>query len=100
MGGHMHTVCIQRWLATARPPTRVTGHGLATYKGRPAVAKLPTRGGHPRARPNVASPIASRGGGAGRRGGRPLARQLPIIKGSHRLHRDSGDGGAMTVKED
>ncbi|RRT73451.1 hypothetical protein B296_00006597 [Ensete ventricosum] len=39
-GGHMHVVCMQRWLATARPPAGVVGCNLATYKGRPTVASL------------------------------------------------------------
>ncbi|RWW39106.1 hypothetical protein BHE74_00055588 [Ensete ventricosum] len=33
-GGHMHAVCMQRWLATARPPVGAADHGLATCKGR------------------------------------------------------------------
>ncbi|RRT33618.1 hypothetical protein B296_00050802 [Ensete ventricosum] len=65
-----------RWLATARPPIGAVGHGLATYKGQSTTARprarggrpqgqQPARGGHPRARPAVASPTASRGGDAG-----------------------------------
>ncbi|RZS04222.1 hypothetical protein BHM03_00034518 [Ensete ventricosum] len=39
-------------------------------------------------------------GGAGRRGGCPLAEWLPVGKGSRDLHRgSSGDGGAVRVKE-
>ncbi|RRT66088.1 hypothetical protein B296_00014790 [Ensete ventricosum] len=49
-GGHMHAVCMQRWLAMARPPA-----GAAARKG-----------GHPRARSAVASLVASRGCGAAR----------------------------------
>ncbi|RWW61973.1 hypothetical protein BHE74_00030927 [Ensete ventricosum] len=54
--GHMHVVCMQRWLATARPPTGAVGHGLATCKGRPAVARPPARaaarrGSSPQGRP-------------------------------------------------
>ncbi|RZS28126.1 hypothetical protein BHM03_00061689 [Ensete ventricosum] len=48
-GSQMHAVCMQRWPAMARPPTRVAGHGLATCKGWPAAASPPARGGHPRA---------------------------------------------------
>ncbi|RZS21387.1 hypothetical protein BHM03_00054020 [Ensete ventricosum] len=44
--------------------------------------------------PPVASPSASRGDGASRRGGRPLAEWLPMGKGSRRLRRGSSDGGA------
>ncbi|RWW41928.1 hypothetical protein BHE74_00052554 [Ensete ventricosum] len=44
-GGHMHAVCMQRWLATARPPVVAASHGLATYKGRPVAAKAPLQGG-------------------------------------------------------
>ncbi|RZS01032.1 hypothetical protein BHM03_00030830 [Ensete ventricosum] len=62
-GGHMHGVCMQRWLATVRPPTGVAGHGLAIYKGRPATARPSVRGGHPRARSTAASPqgVTTRG---------------------------------------
>ncbi|RWW39347.1 hypothetical protein BHE74_00055327 [Ensete ventricosum] len=60
-------VCMQRWLATAKPPARVVGHGLATCNGQKAAARPPTRGGRPqgqqpargdhqRARPTAASP--------------------------------------------
>ncbi|RZS20432.1 hypothetical protein BHM03_00052958 [Ensete ventricosum] len=63
------------------------------------MAWLPARGGHPRARRTVASPAASRGDGAGRRVGQPLAGRLPAAKGSHRLRRDSGNGDAVRVKE-
>ncbi|RWV90285.1 hypothetical protein GW17_00047531 [Ensete ventricosum] len=40
-------------------------------------------------------------GGAGRRGGRPLAEWLLAVKGSRRLRRGSSDGGddAVRVKE-
>ncbi|RWW43348.1 hypothetical protein BHE74_00051007 [Ensete ventricosum] len=62
-GGHMHAVCIQRWLATARPLAGATDHGLATYKGWPAAAKAPQQGGD-RLRPGhlhgAASPVVIR----------------------------------------
>ncbi|RRT50849.1 hypothetical protein B296_00041375 [Ensete ventricosum] len=88
-GGHMHAVCMQRWLATTSPPVGATDHGLATCKGRPARKGLLP----------AASPIASRGGGSGRRGGHPLAGRLSAAKGSHRLCRGSGGGDAVRVKE-
>ncbi|RWV80555.1 hypothetical protein GW17_00058157 [Ensete ventricosum] len=61
--GHMHAVCMQRWLAMARPPAGATGHGLATCKGRPTAARPPARGDHPWAWPAVASPqgVTARG---------------------------------------
>ncbi|RWW22940.1 hypothetical protein GW17_00012833 [Ensete ventricosum] len=34
-GGRIHAVCMQRWLATARPPAGAIDRGLATYKGLP-----------------------------------------------------------------
>ncbi|RZS27143.1 hypothetical protein BHM03_00060573 [Ensete ventricosum] len=49
--------------------------------------------------PPVASPAASRGDIAGRRGDRPLARRLPAAKGSRHLRRGSGSGGVLRVKE-
>ncbi|RWV82527.1 hypothetical protein GW17_00055972 [Ensete ventricosum] len=96
-GGHMHVVCMQRWLATARPPVGAADHGLATCIGRLAAATCghgqlrPARKGQPVA----ASPTASRGGGAGRRGGRPLAgRQPPLALGQRRRRRSEGEGGS------
>ncbi|RWV79601.1 hypothetical protein GW17_00059237 [Ensete ventricosum] len=69
-------------------------------KGRAAIAKAPLqRGGHPRARPAAASPAASKGGGAGHMGGRPLAGRLPTAKGSRRLRRGSGGGSVLRMKE-
>ncbi|RWW53938.1 hypothetical protein BHE74_00039525 [Ensete ventricosum] len=71
-------------------------------------ARPPTRGGHPRAQLAAASPqglsladspAASRCGGTGHKGGRPLARRLPTAKGSRRLRRGSDDDGAIRVKE-
>ncbi|RWW03529.1 hypothetical protein GW17_00033309 [Ensete ventricosum] len=41
----MHIVCMQKWLATAKPPAWAAGHGLATCKGRPAMVKAPMQGG-------------------------------------------------------
>ncbi|RZS05308.1 hypothetical protein BHM03_00035797 [Ensete ventricosum] len=43
-GGHLHVVCMQRWLVMARPLAGAVGHGLATCKGRPVVAKAPFKG--------------------------------------------------------
>ncbi|RWV77451.1 hypothetical protein GW17_00061716 [Ensete ventricosum] len=79
----------------------------ATARGAPARGGCPRRackgGGHQRpARKGLLptdSPITSRGSDADRRGGRPLAGRLPIAKGSHRLRRGRGDGGAVRVKE-
>ncbi|RRT59522.1 hypothetical protein B296_00010565 [Ensete ventricosum] len=98
-GGHMYVVCMKRWLAMARPPTRLAGHGLATYKGWLTATRPPTRDGHPRAWAATTSPTASRGGNAGRRGGRPLAGWLPVTKGSCLLCRGNGSGDAVRVKE-
>ncbi|RWV84472.1 hypothetical protein GW17_00053809 [Ensete ventricosum] len=98
-GSYMHAVCMQRWLATAKPSIGAVGHGLATCKGQSTTAKAPLQGGS-RLRPSpLQGAAASRGGGAGRRGGRPLARRLPAAKGNRRLRRGSDDGGAMRVKE-
>ncbi|RRT59034.1 hypothetical protein B296_00015222 [Ensete ventricosum] len=48
----MHAVCMQRWLAMAKPPVGAVDHGLATCKGRsPAGAGpsgQPVRGYRPR----------------------------------------------------
>ncbi|RRT41660.1 hypothetical protein B296_00055931, partial [Ensete ventricosum] len=40
----------------------------------------------------AASPTANRGGSANRRGGHPLAKRLPMGKGSRHLRRGSGGG--------
>ncbi|RWW09354.1 hypothetical protein GW17_00027162 [Ensete ventricosum] len=74
-----------------RPPTGTAGCGQPARVNRQRL----TRKGLPPA----ASPTATKGGGAGRRGGRPLAGRLPTIKGSRRLRRCSGDGDAVRVKE-
>ncbi|RZR93238.1 hypothetical protein BHM03_00021686 [Ensete ventricosum] len=69
-------------------------------KGRPPAANRQRSAR--KGQPVVASPqevAASSGGGAGRRGGRPLAGRLPAVKGSRRLRRGSGGGGAVRVKE-
>ncbi|RRT83928.1 hypothetical protein B296_00011433 [Ensete ventricosum] len=84
----MHANCIQRWLATARPPTGATSHGLATCKGRPARKGLPP----------VESLAANRGSDVDRRGDRPLVGRLPVAKGSHRLHRGSDGDDAEEVR--
>ncbi|RRT31245.1 hypothetical protein B296_00057021 [Ensete ventricosum] len=70
-GGHMHAVCMQRWLAMARPPPRVAGHGLATCKGQSIATRPPARGSHLRARPAVASPQGPTSNGQPTRGYRP-----------------------------
>ncbi|RWV96171.1 hypothetical protein GW17_00041134 [Ensete ventricosum] len=73
-GDHMQAVCMQRWLAMTRPLAGATGHGLATCKGRPAMAWLPARGGRLRPSPLYGA-IARRGGspqgpvGSGQLGG-------------------------------
>ncbi|RWV77474.1 hypothetical protein GW17_00061690 [Ensete ventricosum] len=113
-GGHMHAVCMQRWLDMARPPAGAFGHGLAMCKGQPPAGAAAARDGHGRLRPAhrggrqrparmgqsaATSPATSRGGDAGCKGGRPLVGQLPTAKGSRRLHWSSGGGGAVRVKE-
>ncbi|RWV84973.1 hypothetical protein GW17_00053274 [Ensete ventricosum] len=91
-GDHMHVVYMQRWLATARPPA-----GAAARRGSSPQGAA-TRG-HGRLRPAhkgqlvAASPAANRGGGAGRRGGRPLAGRLPAAKGIRRLRKGSDRKG-------
>ncbi|RWW06116.1 hypothetical protein GW17_00030578 [Ensete ventricosum] len=60
-GGHMHVVCMQRWLAMARPPEGATDHGMATCTGRPAIARPPAKGGRPQERPVAARPPAKGG---------------------------------------
>ncbi|RZR89440.1 hypothetical protein BHM03_00017150 [Ensete ventricosum] len=55
-GGHMHVVCMQRWLATARPPVGAADHGLATCIGRLAAATC----GHGQLRPaRKGQPVAA-----------------------------------------
>ncbi|RWW15276.1 hypothetical protein BHE74_00032382 [Ensete ventricosum] len=102
-GGHMHVVYMQRWLAMVRPPAWVNGHGLATCKGRPAVARPLARGDRQwpacKGQTASASPTASKGGDAGRRSGRPLAARLPVAKGNRRLRRGNGSDGVVWVKE-
>ncbi|RWV85211.1 hypothetical protein GW17_00053012 [Ensete ventricosum] len=107
-GGHMHVVCMQRWLAMARPPAGATGYSQGPpARGRPAAARPPARGdrpqgqqpawgSHPRARPahKGLPPAASP---ATNRGGRPLPGRLPPAKGSRRLRR--GNDGVVRVKE-
>ncbi|RWV84553.1 hypothetical protein GW17_00053724 [Ensete ventricosum] len=93
---HMHAVCMQRWLAMARPPTGAASH---TRKGRPPAGTVgsgqPVRGccSRPAYRQQVRD--------AGRRVGRPLAAWLPAVKGSRRLRKGNGSdsGGAVRVKE-
>ncbi|RRT37678.1 hypothetical protein B296_00030678 [Ensete ventricosum] len=97
---------------------RFSNNGIRA-KGWPAMAWLSTRGDqlrlgplqgaairkHDRLRPARKGlspadiPTASRGGGAGRRGGRRLVGRLSAAKGSRRLCRGSDDGGAVRVKE-
>ncbi|RZS18503.1 hypothetical protein BHM03_00050778 [Ensete ventricosum] len=96
-GGHIHVVCMQRWLAMARPPVGVGRPtvGMAGY-GQPARASRQwpaCKGLSP-----ATSPTASRGGGAGRSGGCLLVGRLPTAKGKCRLHKGSDDG-AVRVKE-
>ncbi|RZS13456.1 hypothetical protein BHM03_00045056 [Ensete ventricosum] len=116
-GGHMHAVCMQRWLAMAwllarggrlRPgPLQgaiacrcISPHG-ATTRGHGRLR--PHRGGRQRSArkglPPTTNPTASKGGGAGRRGGRPLAGRLPATKGSHRLRQGSDGGDKVRVKD-
>ncbi|RRT31412.1 hypothetical protein B296_00052686 [Ensete ventricosum] len=109
----MHAVCMQRWLATARPPAGTVGHGLATYKWRSITAKAPLHGGG-RLRPGplqgaatrghgrlwparkgllpADSPTASMGGDTCHRGGRPLAGWLSVAKGNRRRLFNEGEG--------
>ncbi|RZS22605.1 hypothetical protein BHM03_00055411 [Ensete ventricosum] len=98
-GDHMHVVCMQRWLATARPPTGAANHGW-----------LPTRGGRLRSGPlqgavtckglpPAASPAASRGDCAGHKGGRHLAGRLSAAMGSRRLRKGIDGDGTVRVKE-
>ncbi|RWV94573.1 hypothetical protein GW17_00042877 [Ensete ventricosum] len=78
------------WL---RPPTRGRlAAARASPKGRPAVPA--GRSGARKGLPPASSPTVSRGSDTSRRDGRPLVGRLPAGKGSHRLHRGSGGGGA------
>ncbi|RWW04577.1 hypothetical protein GW17_00032191 [Ensete ventricosum] len=91
------------------------GCGQSPYKGRPSVGMAgcgqpawATANGQPtkaswqcparKGLPPMASLAASRGGGAGRRDGLPLAGWLPATKGSCCLRKGNG-GGAVRVKE-
>ncbi|RRT39442.1 hypothetical protein B296_00018224 [Ensete ventricosum] len=70
----------------------------AIGNGQPARASrqwLARKGLHP-----AGSPTASKGCGASRRGGRPLAGRLSTAKGNCRLHKGSDDSGVVRVKED
>ncbi|RZS23458.1 hypothetical protein BHM03_00056399 [Ensete ventricosum] len=73
-----------------RPPTGMASCGqpagaAASDQLARASRQRPARKGLPPAD----SPVASKGGSAGRRGGRPLAGRLPVAKGSRRLRRGS-----------
>ncbi|RWW44936.1 hypothetical protein BHE74_00049267 [Ensete ventricosum] len=81
-GGWPRPGPLQGWPTMAWLPAR---------GGRPQ-GQQPARGGYPRAWSAVASPTASKVGGAGRRGGCPLVGRLPTAKGSR-------GGGAVRVKE-
>ncbi|RZR96003.1 hypothetical protein BHM03_00024926 [Ensete ventricosum] len=72
---------------------------LQTTIGSESRRCLRGRGGHPLARPAATSLAASRGDGVDRRGGRPLAGQLPTAKGNRRLRRGNDDSIAVRVKE-
>ncbi|RRT31400.1 hypothetical protein B296_00058351, partial [Ensete ventricosum] len=69
-------------------------HGLATCKERPPAGAAARKG-----LPPTASPITSRGGDTGHKGGRPWAGRLPTAKGNCRLRRGNGDDGTLRVKE-
>ncbi|RWV81652.1 hypothetical protein GW17_00056904 [Ensete ventricosum] len=112
-GGHMHVVCMQRWLATAKPPAGVADCGQAPCKGLPPVGAIARKGRPPTGmagygQPAAASPqgVAARGQpyrqqGWQRRsqGWPPLIGRLSTAKGSHCLRRHSDDDGAVRVKE-
>ncbi|RWW37097.1 hypothetical protein BHE74_00057838 [Ensete ventricosum] len=65
--------------------------GAAAARGHTRLQHRARKGGWPQGArkglPPAANPIATRGDGAGRRGGLPLARWLPTDKGSHHLRR-------------
>ncbi|RWW38237.1 hypothetical protein BHE74_00056544, partial [Ensete ventricosum] len=61
--------------------------------------RFPNSGIRAKGQPIAASPTASRGNDAGRRGGRPLVGQLLATKSSRCLCRGSGGGGVVRVKE-
>ncbi|RWV81502.1 hypothetical protein GW17_00057072 [Ensete ventricosum] len=78
-----------------RPPCKgAAGCGQAPCNGRLPVGAAVHKGWLP-----VDSPIASRGGGTGHRGGRPFAGLLPAAKGNRSLHKGSGGSDAGRVKE-
>ncbi|RWV85268.1 hypothetical protein GW17_00052952 [Ensete ventricosum] len=78
----------RRWLG--QQPAREAGvaRGGSSTQGRRLRAKP---AGARKGLPLAASHAASRGGGVGRKGGRPLAGWLPAGKGSRRLRRGSSD---------
>ncbi|RWV97588.1 hypothetical protein GW17_00039612 [Ensete ventricosum] len=85
------------WLQPRHPSKGAVGYGQAPCKGRlPAGAEA--RKGRPPAS-TVGCGQPTRGGGTGRRGGRPLAGRLSTAKGSRRLCRGNGGGGAVRVNE-
>ncbi|RZS10464.1 hypothetical protein BHM03_00041697 [Ensete ventricosum] len=67
----------------------LSARGDRLWPGRPASKGMPP----------TASPAASRGGAAGRRGDHPLAGRLSAAKGSRRMRNGSGSDGAVKVKE-
>ncbi|RZS20551.1 hypothetical protein BHM03_00053081 [Ensete ventricosum] len=75
----------------SRPRPRRRGFCQRSADGRPRPAH--------KGRSTVGRCQGGARGGVGRRGGRPLAEWLPAGKGSRRLHRGSGSGGAVRVKE-
>ncbi|RWV79389.1 hypothetical protein GW17_00059484 [Ensete ventricosum] len=88
VAGHGQTLCkggrprphpLHGWLTMAIP--LAVARGQATRGGR----QWPTRKGQPAA----TSPIASKGGGADRKGGRPSAGRLSAARG-HRCQRRGG----------
>ncbi|RWV81201.1 hypothetical protein GW17_00057404 [Ensete ventricosum] len=74
-------------------PTREASAARKDTCLQPGARKVGRLQGARKGLPPAASPAASRGGGTGRRGGRPLVGWLPGGKGSCRLRRgSSGDG--------
>ncbi|RZS14351.1 hypothetical protein BHM03_00046032 [Ensete ventricosum] len=79
------------------PLQRAAGCGQAPCKGRPPAGAEARKGRPPASTAGCGQP--ARGGGTGRRGGRPLAGRLSTAKGSRRLCRGNGGGGAVRVNE-
>ncbi|RZR95501.1 hypothetical protein BHM03_00024358 [Ensete ventricosum] len=60
-GGHMHAVCMQRCLATAKPTAGATSHGQVTCKGRPPAGAEARKGRPPAGTVGCGQPCRQQG---------------------------------------